>query len=202
MVGEARKERYRNEILEAAEKVFAKSGFTNARMEDIAKEAQFAPASLYSYFKSKEELFAEVIQSRSNELLTALTQAEGLDADFPQNIHCLVDRIINFSNSYKEFLKMIILLELSGEPSNREYVQQSLTLTNEVVGIIEKALQKGVNKGLVKFTDANRMAFALYGIFSMMIFRYFSTDNGEDTDQPFSYNTEFIMELFLKGILK
>ena len=43
-------------IVEAAESVFSKVGFTNARMEDIAAEAGITKVTLYAYFKSKENL--------------------------------------------------------------------------------------------------------------------------------------------------
>lgn len=44
-------------ILDAALKVFAESGFHNTRLEDIAQEAGFSKASLYNYYKDKEEIF-------------------------------------------------------------------------------------------------------------------------------------------------
>lgn len=43
-------------IVEAAEKIFAKVGFANAKVEDIAQEAGITKVTLYSYFKSKENL--------------------------------------------------------------------------------------------------------------------------------------------------
>src|SRR5690606_39191821 len=49
-------------ILEAAKKVFIKRGFAGARMQEIADEAQINKAMLHYYFKSKEKLFAVIIQ--------------------------------------------------------------------------------------------------------------------------------------------
>lgn len=47
-------------ILRAAEKVFAVSGFKNTKMEDIAAEAGITKVTLYSYFQSKENLYMGV----------------------------------------------------------------------------------------------------------------------------------------------
>ncbi|MDX9787496.1 MAG: TetR/AcrR family transcriptional regulator [Desulfobacterales bacterium] len=55
---ERERERRRQQIIVAAKRVFSEKGFTRARMEDIANEAELAPATLYIYFKNKEELFA------------------------------------------------------------------------------------------------------------------------------------------------
>ncbi|MFH0727529.1 MAG: TetR/AcrR family transcriptional regulator [Pseudomonadota bacterium] len=54
---ERERERRRQQIIVAAKRVFSEKGFNKARMEDIAFEAELAPATLYIYFRSKEELF-------------------------------------------------------------------------------------------------------------------------------------------------
>jgi len=54
---ERERERRRQQIIVAAKRVFSEKGFSKARMEDIACEAELAPATLYIYFRSKEELF-------------------------------------------------------------------------------------------------------------------------------------------------
>ncbi|MCE2788801.1 MAG: TetR/AcrR family transcriptional regulator; helix-turn-helix transcriptional regulator [Saprospiraceae bacterium] len=54
-----KKEKEVNIIL-AAESVFGKVGFKNAKMEDIAREAGITKVTLYSYFQSKENLYLAV----------------------------------------------------------------------------------------------------------------------------------------------
>jgi AcrR family transcriptional regulator len=48
-------------ILAAAEKVFDKYGYASTTMEAIALEAGIAKGSVYNYFRSKEELFHQVV---------------------------------------------------------------------------------------------------------------------------------------------
>ena len=50
------KERRREDILDAAEAVFAAKGFDDAKMDDIARAARVSRALLYIYFKDKREL--------------------------------------------------------------------------------------------------------------------------------------------------
>jgi len=61
---EERKEREkmmrRRAILDAAKKVFVAKGFAGATMENIAEEAEFSPATIYLYFKNKDELHASL----------------------------------------------------------------------------------------------------------------------------------------------
>jgi len=54
------KERRRQQIMVAAKKVFTAKGFTKTTMEDIAKEAELSPGTIYLYFKNKDELYASL----------------------------------------------------------------------------------------------------------------------------------------------
>ncbi|MBN1902570.1 TetR/AcrR family transcriptional regulator [Candidatus Sumerlaeota bacterium] len=58
-------ERHKDEILDAAEKVFAEKGFVSVSMEDIAQSAEFAVGTLYKFFRSKEELYSEIIMRKT-----------------------------------------------------------------------------------------------------------------------------------------
>jgi TetR/AcrR family transcriptional regulator, repressor for uid operon len=51
----------RRQILSAAEACFARHGFHQASMQEICKEADLSPGSVYRYFRSKDELIAALI---------------------------------------------------------------------------------------------------------------------------------------------
>jgi AcrR family transcriptional regulator len=53
-------EERRNQIIESAIKVFAREGFANTRMEDVATESGLSKGLLYWYFKSKEEIIIAI----------------------------------------------------------------------------------------------------------------------------------------------
>ena len=57
---ERERERRRQQIMVAAKRVFTDKGFSKATMEDIAKEAELSPGTLYLYFKNKDELYASL----------------------------------------------------------------------------------------------------------------------------------------------
>ena len=54
----------RARLLDAAEQVFLRSGLQGSSVEEIAAEAGFTRGAFYSNFKSKEELFVELLQDR------------------------------------------------------------------------------------------------------------------------------------------
>ncbi|MDO5746461.1 MAG: TetR/AcrR family transcriptional regulator [Actinomycetaceae bacterium] len=56
------KDEIRERLIVAAEEVFYNKGFMNARLADIACEAEVSTSLVYSYFKNKEDLFAATVQ--------------------------------------------------------------------------------------------------------------------------------------------
>jgi AcrR family transcriptional regulator len=54
------RERRRQQIIVAAKRVFSDKGFSKTTMEDIAREAELSPGTLYLYFKNKDELYASL----------------------------------------------------------------------------------------------------------------------------------------------
>ena len=55
------KDNSKDQILEAAMKVFVKNGYAQTRMEDIAEVAGLSKGAIYHHYKSKKELFLSLI---------------------------------------------------------------------------------------------------------------------------------------------
>lgn len=62
----------REEILEAARKVFAKHGYQSGSLDDVAAEAGISKPTLYYYFSSKAHLFFELVSLHADEQLAIL----------------------------------------------------------------------------------------------------------------------------------
>lgn len=67
-MNDAKRTEKENNIIDAAKRVFENVGFRNAKMEDIAAEAGITKVTLYSYFKSKENLYLAITYMGLNEL--------------------------------------------------------------------------------------------------------------------------------------
>ena len=77
-------EERRQKILDVAAKIFAKHGFENASMTDISAKVGGSKATIYSYFKSKEEIFSCAVQKFADEKRKALLEIlndDGLGID-------------------------------------------------------------------------------------------------------------------------
>jgi AcrR family transcriptional regulator len=64
-----RGKRTRESLVKAARVVFERDGFLNARLNDITTEARCSIGTFYTYFDSKEEIFAAVIEAARHDML-------------------------------------------------------------------------------------------------------------------------------------
>ncbi len=55
----------REQIIDAAMRVFSQKGFTRATNKDIAREAGITPGLIYHYFENKEALLKAIVEGRS-----------------------------------------------------------------------------------------------------------------------------------------
>jgi len=69
----------RNMLVDVARKLFAKNGFENTTMNDIAVASNRGRRTLYTYFKSKEEVYYAVVQTELSRLFKRMEEVARKD---------------------------------------------------------------------------------------------------------------------------
>ncbi len=123
---EREKERRRLDIINAAEEVFFSKGFENSTMDDVAEQAELSKGTLYLYFKSKDELFLEIIYRGNNILHNLFQKASEREGDGLCKVRAIGEAFVEFSikypNYYNAFLHnqtQEICLEKMGEAEEK-----------------------------------------------------------------------------------
>ena len=101
-----------NLILDGAKKVFCEIGFYNCRLEDIAMEAGFSKASLYNYYKDKEEIFLSLALREHQVLNRKLRDDEQYKIDFNSPFLESLSKLFNaILSSFIDHFSVIITLD-------------------------------------------------------------------------------------------
>lgn len=145
----------RKDIIDAAEKVFFEKGFKNATMDDVAKEAEFSKRTVYVYFKSKEQLYFEIMLMGYKLLNTMCIKAideSGLKTGI-EKIKLMGKTLIAFNDSYPEYFKAIMNYE-NGEMdfSNNDdkAVEECYEEGEKLLNFLKDALNEGIKEGTVR----------------------------------------------------
>lgn len=186
----------KNAIIKSAEKIFFQKGFENSTMDDIAKEAEFTKKTLYSYFKSKEELYYEIMLE-GFKILNSLcdkTLKEYSDFGEIEKIKKLGEMFIEFSKVYPGYFKAI------SDYENKDFdfkQDESNSLVNEcnIAGnysfeILNRCVAEGIKNGEIsnKF-GIDTICVMLWGCISGIIgilnkkekyIKAYYNKNGED----------------------
>jgi AcrR family transcriptional regulator len=133
----------REQILEAATRVFAKHGYNGASINAIAAEAGFSKGALYWNFASKEELFFALMDERIDsriralfELAEAAPAEQATEDEVSRNLSALLDQERDLVLLFHEYSAMAVR-----DPRLRErYVKRNVMLRNGLARSFEARL--------------------------------------------------------------
>jgi AcrR family transcriptional regulator len=166
------RERRRQQIIVAAKRVFSAKGFTKATMEDIAKEAELSPGTIYLYFKNKDELYA----SLSLRILQYLNiRLEHLSEDKDRDPKDIFPELRDAFLDVYEFDPMIVvnMCHLQSSETLKNLSPQLLyeiqDLSGRALGIISDLIRQGI--GQDKFFDCHPVAVAdiIWSLFTGLV---------------------------------
>lgn len=161
---EREKQQRRNDIIDAAEKVFFTKGFENSTMDDVAKESEFSKGTLYLYFKSKEELFHE-ISNRGAELLEEyFLQAIKNKRNGIKKVRAIGEAFIKFFSDHYEYHEAMLFDHSKRIDSSKEMSDSFDNQKKRTNDVFVNTIIEGINDGSIrKDLDPVITAFLLWG---------------------------------------
>jgi AcrR family transcriptional regulator len=104
----ARGQRTRSAVLAAARRTFEDRGYVDTRVVDITRRAKVSYGSFYTYFPSKEAVFAEVVQGMVEDF-RATVRSEPAPGSTPGDLIARTNR--GYLRAYRQNAAMMAILE-------------------------------------------------------------------------------------------
>ncbi len=159
-----RSEERKQQILDAATKVFAEKGFHDARMEDIAQAANLSKAALYLYYRSKDDIIAAILDHFYHRGMQDLHMLQGYEGSISELL-LLLTRF--FAAEAEQMMNMLpIAFEFYALAARREDVRQSIKeyFRNYREGLAA-LVQMGIERGEFREVDPLETAIVLSAIY-------------------------------------
>jgi len=152
-------EEKRRQILDAAVRVFARSGYHSCRVGDITEEAGVAHGLLYHYFKSKDEVLEAVFRDAWGDVLEAFRGIEASD-EKPREQLGHVAAILLRSWRRDPDLVRVLVREIGRSPQ----VQTKVDELGQAFTTIERIVARGQRDGVFRTDlDARLLSWIFYG---------------------------------------
>ncbi len=182
----------KNEILDAATRLFYEKGYEATSVNDIMNSVGIAKGTLYYHFKSKEEIMNAMIERITNMLIARARMAA---ADKSQTIPVRV--FMTFGALNVQELDGMELLNLMHKPQNiLIHQRQREMLERELVPILTELVEEGIKEGVFE-TEYPRESVEMILIYADIAFDDMNETEPEATQkriQAFIYNLNRIFQ--------
>ena len=185
-------------FVDVARKLFAKQGFEGTTMHDIATGAGKGRRTLYTYFKSKDEVFSSVIRQELDRLYRELK--EFVDQTLPPDEKLMkfvyirleaVKQVVERNGSLEaEFFRNIVLVE-----------RARLRFDRQEILLLQRILKEGMLDGTFKVFDSRFTAVLIHSALKGMEVPYIRGHLGR-TDAERSRRYRIVKQIIVDGIVR
>ena len=159
---EREKQKRRQEIIDAAEKVFFAKGYDKVTMDEIAQKAEVNKALLYYYFKNKETLFFAVNLQGVRILHEIYVRCFNIDTDGYGKVKVMLQGLFDFSREYPEYFRIYCYSGTERfQMSDNEDAQEIVDLSTGMWRIMVEAILEGIADGTIR-KDLDPVEMSIY----------------------------------------
>ena len=181
-------------IIKAAKELFLENGYHETSMSAIAQTADLGKGTLYWHFDSKDELFQSIVTKEAKKVLKKFEKLTEKDLAADE----ILKRFIKIRLENIDENKKTTQMFMDGENFiNEELKNTMIEIFRSFINIVENIIKQGVNEGIFYTSDPEKSASAFIGMINGICSTIIFT-NKRDID--IEENTEFLYQLFLKGL--
>ena len=149
----------RKRLLDAAVRVFARTGYHGSRVGDIAEEAGVAHGLLYHYFSSKEEVLRIVFSENWGQLLERFRAVEASDEPAADKLEGIAKILLRTWRNDPDLVTVMVR-----EVARSAQLQTQVLEVREAFTIVERVIEQGQREGSFRADlDPRFASWIVYG---------------------------------------
>jgi AcrR family transcriptional regulator len=183
-------------IAQAAKEIFAERGYQRATLEEIAQRAGISKATIYLYYRNKDDLFLHVVEELVNTAMAAAAQEAATTKPPLEKLYGMVRSKVEFYEHEREFFR-IYLNEKQGQevapkdPHKKALREMYLQGVETMAGVV----QEGIDAGVLRPMEGRRLAFFLQEMISNVLEQRIQGQ----IDTSMEEDLDLVLSLFLDG---
>lgn len=151
----------RERIIQAATIIFARQGFYNSTVADVAKEASVADGTIYLYFKNKDDLLISIFERSMDMFIQAAEEEISKEKSAEHQLKRFIDLHLKLVHKHQELAQVIQIELRQSSKFIKEYANEKFF---SYLNIVEKIIQKGKEQGVFNaHINAGILKRAIFG---------------------------------------
>lgn len=134
------KELTRKKLIEVAIKLFGDNGILNTKTIDISKEAGVSHGTVFSHFKTQEELLDTVIEEVGDRIVSKLQDLIDVKGSLEEILKAHINGLIEFEKFYT---RLIIERRLLPESASNIYIIIQSSISFHIGEVLKREIAKG-----------------------------------------------------------
>ncbi len=136
-------------ILKAAARVFARHGYHRASMDSIAEEAELGKATLYYYYKNKDDLLLGILTEGIKDFFQQLEQGLQSSTDAMEKLEVVIRESMLFFERHPDYFRLYMYLNV--HPAFRQKIYRQIQpLLSQKIEMIKNIFETGQAQGRFK----------------------------------------------------
>lgn len=154
--------RKRDLILDKAKELFIQRGYAATSMDELVHYIGVSKGSIYYHFKSKEELFIQLLTRQNREWMNAWMEKRSSYTSFEEKVYGIAEHMVDdFQNPLKNVGQEFYI----SNPDNKGLLDQILTIMLEPRELYRDIFVEGAQEGLLSEDDVDEISI----IFASML---------------------------------
>ncbi|MEM1427224.1 MAG: TetR/AcrR family transcriptional regulator [Cyanobacteria bacterium P01_H01_bin.130] len=187
----------RKRILEAAQKLFARKGYSATTTKDLATTAKVAEGTLFRHFNSKKAILVEVATQGWVEILTELLMELSEMANYRAIAPLLRKRMTNLHSNGD--MMRVCFMEAQFHPELQERIQGEVI--DKMTDVAEAFFQTAMDRGVYRKMDPRVVARVFLGMFAIAGFSEATIMHNGAGPKDLQLMAEGLADIFLNGVL-
>ena len=182
------------QIIHAAVRVFARKGYYNSRVADIAREAGIAAGTIYLYFKTKDDILVTLFREKMAEFVDALRKATAGEPDAAAKVRRLVSLHFRMLEENPALADVVQVELRQGQKFFRGASGQEIGAYFALIGsVLEEGVAEGRFRPCLPVKVATKM---LFGAMDQMATSWVLGKRG----YRLTDTADAVSEIFLQGV--
>ena len=185
-------ERRHEQICDAALQLFARKGYHQTSVREIAEAAHLSVGTLYTYIKTKEDILLLVYHRIFNLFQVRMAEAMVRTGDPPAQLRAAIEATLTLYDDYHD---LILVLYQESHTLRREALQQLFDVDRQYVSMVQAIIETGNGQGYFVAKDSNLVAIAILFLCAVWPLKRWNLKRYD-----LATVTDTVIELILNGI--